>query len=329
MATFQPCSDKALANLKAVVDSFRWYNINRGLPLGKAIAVGRYSEDVYYGGNPWYLNTLAVAEQLYDALYTWKQESSMNVTQTSLSFFRDLAPDIGTGTYDADSPTYTTLFSAASAYADDFVNMAAKYVPQDGSMSEQYSKNTGTPLGASDLTWSYASFLTAAARRAGIVPRPWANNTKISAPGVCQRMSVIGSYSRATKTSFPDNQTPISGKPTPTTSLPPCVTPTSVEVTFEVRVRTEFGQTMKVVGDIEEIGSWNTSEAVPLSASHYTDADPVWKGTVKLATGQTTEYKYIKVSPGGSVIWERDPNRVYMVPRACRTAVSRWDTWRS
>ena len=253
----------------------------------------------------------------------------MNVTKTSLAFFQDLVPDVGTGIYDADSPTYTTLFNAVSSYADGFVNLTAKYIARDGSMSEQYCKDTGRPLGASDLTWSYASFLTTAARRAGIVPRSWANDTTISVPGTCQGISAVGSYSSATKISFPNNQTPIDKVPAPTTSLPPCATPTSVDVTFQVRARTKFGQTMKIVGNTEELGSWDKDKAVGLSASQYTDADPVWKGTVKLAAGQAMEYKYIVVNPDGSLTWERDPNRVYVVPRACRTAVSRSDTWRS
>lgn len=52
--TFQPCSSRALANHKEVTDSFRSiYPINSGIPHGSAVAVGRYSEDVYMGGNPW------------------------------------------------------------------------------------------------------------------------------------------------------------------------------------------------------------------------------------------------------------------------------------
>ena len=67
--TFQPCSAKALANHKAVTDSFRdEYGINSGISQGQAVAVGRYNEDVYMGGNPWYLATMAAAEQLYAAL---------------------------------------------------------------------------------------------------------------------------------------------------------------------------------------------------------------------------------------------------------------------
>lgn len=53
-STFQPCSPKALANHKVLTDSFRSiYAINSGVAEGTAIAVGRYPEDVYQGGNPW------------------------------------------------------------------------------------------------------------------------------------------------------------------------------------------------------------------------------------------------------------------------------------
>lgn len=52
--TFQPCSPRALANHKAVTDSFRsTYPINLGIPEGSPVTVGRYIEDVYMGGNPW------------------------------------------------------------------------------------------------------------------------------------------------------------------------------------------------------------------------------------------------------------------------------------
>ena len=51
-ATFQPCSDKALSNLKVYVDAFRSiYTINNGIPATAAVATGRYPEDVYYGGH--------------------------------------------------------------------------------------------------------------------------------------------------------------------------------------------------------------------------------------------------------------------------------------
>ena len=47
-STFQPCSDRALANHKVFTDSFRSiYSINSGIPEGTAVALGRYPEDTY------------------------------------------------------------------------------------------------------------------------------------------------------------------------------------------------------------------------------------------------------------------------------------------
>ena len=43
--TLQPCSDRALANLKAVVDGFRSYPIN---PKEGAAAIGLWTEDQIY-----------------------------------------------------------------------------------------------------------------------------------------------------------------------------------------------------------------------------------------------------------------------------------------
>ena len=61
--TYQPCNSKILASHKVLVDSFRQiYPFNSNRSAGTAAAVGRYAEDVYYEGNPWYLCTLAAAE---------------------------------------------------------------------------------------------------------------------------------------------------------------------------------------------------------------------------------------------------------------------------
>lgn len=51
-ATFHPCSDKALSNLKVYIDAFRSiYTINNGTASNAAVATGRYPEDVYMNGN--------------------------------------------------------------------------------------------------------------------------------------------------------------------------------------------------------------------------------------------------------------------------------------
>ncbi|KAH7407331.1 Six-hairpin glycosidase-like protein [Cadophora sp. MPI-SDFR-AT-0126] len=344
--TFQPCSDRALANHKVVTDSFRSiYTINSGIPQGTAVSVGRYPEDSYYGGNPWYLNTLAAAEQLYDALYTWNRQGSITITSTSLAFFKDLVSSAAVGTYASSTSTYTTLYNAVKTYADGYVNVVATYAQSNGSLSEQFSRSNGVPLSAYDLTWSYAAFLTAAERRAAIVPYPWGETTASSVPAVCSYTSAYGTYSTASTGTWPPNQTPISGSPTTTTASgsnptttstasststsAACTPASSVAVTFRETVTTVYGQTIKIAGSVAELGSWNTANAVALSASEYTASSPIWKGTVTFAAGTVIQYKYINVAADGTVTWEKDPNHTYTVPASCATAVTVSNSWQA
>ncbi|PMD45419.1 carbohydrate-binding module family 20 protein [Hyaloscypha variabilis F] len=348
--TFQPCSDRALANHKVVTDSFRSiYTINSGIAEGTAVAVGRYPEDSYQGGNPWYLNTLAAAELLYDALYTWNKQGYITVTSTSLAFFQDFSSSVTAGTYESSSSTYTTLYNAIKTYADGYVNVVATYAQANGSLSEQFSRSNGTPLSAYDLTWSYAAFLTAAARRAGVVPYSWGEPTASSVPSVCSSTSATGTYSTASTGSWPASQTPTSGVSSATTTTTTttgtgsststktstststtssaCTAATSVAVTFNEIVTTTYGETIKIAGDVSILGDWDTSDAYALSASSYTSSDHLWDGTISFAAGTVIQYKYINVATDGDVTWEADPNHTYTVPATCATAATINDTW--
>ncbi|KFY79000.1 hypothetical protein V499_01950 [Pseudogymnoascus sp. VKM F-103] len=112
--------------------------------------------------------------------------------------------------------------------------------------------------------------------------------------------------------------------PTSTT----CAIASSVDVTFNEVVTTIYGQTIKVVGSISELGSWSTSSAIALSASKYTNANPLWSTTVTLAAGTTFQYKFINVQSSGAVNWESDPNRSFTVPKTCEKSVTVSNTWR-
>lgn len=214
--TFQPCSDKALSNLKIYVDSFRTiYEINNGTPSNTAVATGRYPEDVYQGGNvctqtvvfsdlllililwqAWYLTTFAVAEQLYDALYVWNNRSTINVTATSLSFFQQFNSSVSSGMYAADTTTFSGLTSSIKSFADGFIAENARWTPPDGSLAEQYSRTNGTPVSALDLTWSYAAAITAFNARDGKVPESW-GAANVSLPPACAQNSTRGPQSQA------------------------------------------------------------------------------------------------------------------------------------
>lgn len=189
--TLQPCSPRALANLRAVVDSFSFYGINSDVEAGSALAVGRYPEDIYYEGNPWYLCTLAVAELLYDALYQWNATGSIKVTDVNLAFFEDIA-SASVGSYDSSSDEYSTLTSAVKMYADGFISIIEQYTPTNGSLNEQFNKTTGEALSAIDLTWSFASFITAIRARDGEVPPSWGETKANTLPSTCGTSTVQG-----------------------------------------------------------------------------------------------------------------------------------------
>lgn len=150
-----------------------------------------------------YLCTLAAAEQLYDALYQWRKQGSLTITSVSLKFFRDFDSSVKTGTYPSSSNTYSSLTKAIKAYADGFVSIVQKYTPDNGALSEQFSKVNGSQTSAIDLTWSYAAFLTAASRRNGTMGPSWGASQASSVPSSCATTTLKGTYKAATVTSWP------------------------------------------------------------------------------------------------------------------------------
>jgi hypothetical protein len=101
-----------------------------------------------------------------------------------------------------------------------------------------------------------------------------------------------------------------------------------VDVSFNAKVKTAYGESVKVVGSTTQLGNWDVSKAIALSASKYTDSNPLWTGSVSLPAGTALEYKFIRVQQGGAVSWESDPNRKYTVPSGCTTSASVDGEWR-
>ncbi|KAJ3809548.1 glycoside hydrolase family 15 protein [Lentinula aff. lateritia] len=290
--TFQPCSDKALSNLKVYVDSFKTlYGINEGFAENEAVATGRYPEDIYMGGNPWYLTTFAVSEQLYDSLFVWDAQGSLQITPVSLSFFQQFSSNVQPGNYEADSQTYGTLTSEIRAFADGFIAVNGNYTPESGSLAEQYGKDDGKPTSARDLTWSYASAITSFLAHDGIVTSPW------GAQGLQIRGDANGHCI--------SNPGPMS------------------EIVFEVERNTLYGENVYITGSIGQLGDWELANAVRLEPKNY----PSWAVTIVIPASTTFTYKYIvQDQRSGQVTWENDPNHEVASPSRGRSLVLS-DTW--
>jgi glucoamylase len=108
----------------------------------------------------------------------------LTITDTSLAFFQQFSSSITTGTYESSSSNFQSLTTDIQTFADGFVAINAKYTPTGGGLAEQYNKTTGTPVSARDLTWSYASALTAFGAKKGVVPQSWGAKG-LQVPSVC------------------------------------------------------------------------------------------------------------------------------------------------
>ena len=311
-STLQPCHSRSLANFKVVVDTFRdptLYPINAGGGgPGRGVALGRYPEDVYFGGNPWYLTTLAAAEFLYDAAAAWAAQGCVDVDLTSLAFFRELYPDAQPGrTYHRGGDVFARILDAAAAYADSFVAVVERYTPGGGALAEQFDRATGEPLSARDLTWSYASFVTMARRRAGHLPSSWATNTTAhDLPRVCAGTSARGTYAPAVAAGAPDVTANCTSR-----------------VLFVVNATTYFGESIYLVGNTTDLGAWDLAGAPALLASNYTAARPVWFVEVALQGGSSgsgevavVSYAYARQQDCGQPWIYETTNRTLVVP-AC------------
>ena len=150
---------KAQATLAALENLFdAEYAINRNRPPERGPAMGRYANDAYYGGNPWYLATLAAAEFYFRLAIALKSGDSMPETRENEPFRRRLIA--------ADGVRRKSDFAAAALErGDTFMRTVRTYTRANGDLSEQFDRTTGAQASAKPLAWSYAAFITAAANR--------------------------------------------------------------------------------------------------------------------------------------------------------------------
>lgn len=259
-----------------------------------------------------YLITTAAAEFLYDAVAQWKARHNLYVDSTSLAFFKDLYPAVEIRKYDSgnDNSPFAQIMNAVTAYADSFVAIAQKYTPTDGSLAEQFNRDTGAPLSAIDLTWSYAAFVTMTQRRSGKYPTSWGSRNAVAPPATCSASSTKGVYVPATA----------AGAPNVTSSC-------QVEVVFNVNASTYFGENLYVIGNTDDTGAWNIDNALPMGAGGYTSSRPLWSVSAYLNAGETVSYKYVRQENCNQPYLYETQNRTLTVPACGSDGITQEDAW--
>ncbi|KAL2826977.1 glycoside hydrolase superfamily [Aspergillus cavernicola] len=161
-----------------------------------------------------------------------------------------------------------------------------------------------------------------------LVPASWVVGSGLCGTTLPSSSTTLTTVTSTTSTS----STTTSGTATTTeTTSPTCTPATTQSVTFTSRVTTTFGETILLVGSTTQLGAWDTSKAIALSASQYTTANPVWSVTINIPVETTFQYKFIKrAASGTTVTWESDPNRSLTVAAGCvgDAALAAGGAWR-
>lgn len=112
-----------------------------------------------------------MAELFYLVAAQYRGSGQLATTNTSMPFWNYFAPSgnlASDQTYTSNDPAFVAAVSSVEGWADAFMRRIRYHTPADMSLSEEYNRNDGISTGALDLTWSYASVLTAAFARAAL-----------------------------------------------------------------------------------------------------------------------------------------------------------------
>lgn len=168
-----PGNDMVLSTAYQLETAFRQiYRINQNTTLGAAI--GRYPEDRYDGlglasavtaGNPWFLTTLAFAELSYKARLQFIRQRSVKITPLNMKFlgqFDSRIQNLAPGTVlAAGTPAFQAITKGLLRKGDEYFRRVLLHRGPDGSLSEQFNRDSGYMQGAPNLTWSHAAVLSA------------------------------------------------------------------------------------------------------------------------------------------------------------------------
>lgn len=113
---------------------------------------------------------------------------------------------------------------------------------------------------------------------------------------------------------FPPTQAPRfrTDVSTMTSELPTYVAAVGTRPLLRVRAPTDFGQVVKCVGGIKDLGLWKAAQGMVMATS--SKDYPEWTGRpVGTLEEGVYEFKYIKVGEFGDTVWESGPNRRLVV----------------
>jgi glucoamylase len=161
---WKPSHKYILATAQATIDMFR-ENYAFNANMGKAVAIGRYKEDQYYGGNPWVLATYTFGQFYYRVAQDFKVSGKIVIHPESLHFFKKLLQgypeetSIETGHifYQGD-PVFKKVLDTLFEVGDQFLGIPKDVAGKHAEHTEQMDRHDGSKKGVDYLAWNYREF---------------------------------------------------------------------------------------------------------------------------------------------------------------------------
>ena len=167
---FAPSDDRVLSTAFETEKAFKnLYPLNQGRENG--IGIGRYPEDIYFGGHPWLLASNAFAELYYLVTQDWKRKSQIECTEINLNFLKSLLSDANVQKLkpgmiiSKEDSLFQEMTASLIRKADGYLKLSYEFQNPDGSLPEQIDKVSGQAVWRGNLTWSCASVITALSAR--------------------------------------------------------------------------------------------------------------------------------------------------------------------
>lgn len=112
-----------------------------------------------------------MAQYLYSVASELQTAGSLTVNNVTAPFFAYYAPAAGlklSRSYSSNTKEFSSVIASLKGWGDAYIRRIKYHTPADGNLAEEFNRNNGIAQGAADLTWSYASLLTAAFARAAL-----------------------------------------------------------------------------------------------------------------------------------------------------------------
>ena len=110
-----------------------------------------------------------MAQYLYSAALEFEQVGSLSVNNITTPFFSYYAPNARLESptiYSSDTAQFNSAIESLKGWGDAYIRRIKYHTPAGRNLAEEFNRNDGYAQGAADLTWSYASLLSAGFARA-------------------------------------------------------------------------------------------------------------------------------------------------------------------